>query len=72
MHNVDSQCTGRGREEAKGQRQMFMPKFFLSCHKILILFHSLYLHKLEGVRSKDGRQMELGKKAKGSLVVCHN
>ena len=31
------------REEAKGQRKIFMCKFFLSCHKILILFHNFPL-----------------------------
>ena len=34
MCNADIQCTvGRGKE-AKGQKESFMFKFFLSCHKI--------------------------------------
>ena len=42
---VDSWCrytmNSGGREEAKGQRKVFMFKFFLSCHKIWILFHTI-------------------------------
>ena len=43
MPNVDIQCTVQGREETKGQRTFFMFKFFLSCHKIWILFHNILL-----------------------------
>ena len=44
MHNAGTQCTVEGREEAKGPRKIFTFKFFLSCHKIWILFHSQHLH----------------------------
>ena len=37
MHNADTQCSVQGREEPKGQRIFFF-KFFLSCHKMRILF----------------------------------
>ena len=40
MHNADTQCTVEGREKAKGQKKVFMFKFFLPCHKIWILFHN--------------------------------
>ena len=33
MHNADSQCTVKGREEAKVQRKNFMLNFSLSYHK---------------------------------------
>ena len=33
MHNADSQCTVKGREEAKAQRKNFMLNFSLSYHK---------------------------------------
>lgn len=71
MHKADSQCTGRVREEMKGQRKLFMTNFFLFCHKIGILFHTLCLHKL-GVYHKDGR-WNWKKKQRGvwlSLTVC--
>ena len=42
MPNTDTQCTVEGREEAKGQRNFFMFKFFLSCHKIWTLFHRTF------------------------------
>ena len=39
-YNADTQCTIEGKEEAKGQKKnFFMFKFFLSCHKIWLLFH---------------------------------
>ena len=40
MHNADIQCTVVGREKAKRKRKSFMFKFFMSCHKIWILFHT--------------------------------
>ena len=45
MHYADTQCTVKGREEAKGQKKIFMFKFFFSCHKIWILFHTMH-HRL--------------------------
>lgn len=40
MLDSDTQCTVGGRESAKGQRNFFMFKFFLSCHEIWILSHT--------------------------------
>ena len=40
MHNADTQCTIGEREKNKGQGKCFMFKFFLSCHKTGILFHT--------------------------------
>ena len=39
MRGAGTRCTEEGAEEAKGQRKIFMFKFFLSCHKIWVLFH---------------------------------
>lgn len=47
-----------------------MLRLNLSCHKIGILAHNLYLHKLQGILSEDGRWMEFGYKAKGTWLVC--
>ena len=38
-HYANMQCS-KGKGETKGQRRVFMFKFFLSYHKIWILFHS--------------------------------
>ena len=37
MHSAGTQCSAQGREEAKGLRKFFFT-FFLSCHKMRILF----------------------------------
>ena len=34
MHSADTQCIVEGGKEAKGQREVFMFKFFPSCDKI--------------------------------------
>ena len=41
MHNADTQCTVEGREEAKGQRKVFMFKFSLICLRIQIFISSI-------------------------------
>ena len=40
VYNTDTQCTVCGKRGPKGRQEFFMFKFFLSCHKILILFHN--------------------------------
>ena len=40
MYNTDTQCTVCEKRGPKGRQEFFMFKFFLSCHKILILFHN--------------------------------
>ena len=45
MHNTDTQSTVEGREEAKGREKIFLFKFYFSCHKIQVLFHTMY-HRL--------------------------
>lgn len=53
-HKADTQCTA-GERGAKGQRRIFMFKFFLSCRKIWISFRitswpsPLYLFSLDSV-----------------------
>ena len=47
MQNAHTQCTVKGREEAKEQRKCSMSKFFFSCHKIHILFHRQYCGRKE-------------------------
>ena len=41
IHNTDTQCTVGGERRPKGREDFFMFKFFLSCHKIRILFHKI-------------------------------
>lgn len=41
MHNADTQCTGEGREEVKGQRKFFMFTFSLTCLRIWIFISSV-------------------------------
>ena len=42
LHNVDTRCTVEGREKNWRQRKIFfLFKCFFSCHKMLILFHTL-------------------------------
>ena len=55
MHNPNTRCTVEGREEDKGQRRALVFKFFLSCHKIRILFHhGEDVEKMAGFRSRAG------------------
>ena len=43
MHNSDTQCTVGGKQEAKGQGNFFMCKFFLSCYKIWNFIHNSHV-----------------------------
>ena len=41
MYNTDTRCAVQGREEAIGQREIFMLKFFSTCLRIRIFISSI-------------------------------
>ena len=47
MPYADIEMHSGVREEAKGQRKIFLCKFFLSCHKICILLHNPNINEEE-------------------------